>query len=1035
MEDARFVDNPLVTQSPGIRFYAGAPIRLSSGHLAGTLCVMDRVPRKLTASQREILSQLSIVVAKALETRSSDMFRFEQHRILQDILDGTGAGTWDWDMNSGQLQVNERWAEILGRSLKDLPPVTFDVWRSLVHPDDFPRTEEAVAAHLARRTARYDCEFRMKHHSGKWVWVHSSGQVKSWFPDGKPQRMFGTYLDITARKQAQLQLVESEGIQRKLYEATPAMLYSINAQGELLSVSNLFAQSLGYSREEMIGKKPTVFMTAASAEYALDTVFPKFLLTGSIRDVPYQWTRRNGEIMDTLVSAELERDAQGHPLRSLSAVTDVTERLKIGRELEAQRQHLANSEAHLRSVINNVPALIAYVDTNERYVYVNTQYRECFAPQRQDIHGCSVLEILGPDRYAVARPLIAQALRGHAQSYDWQPFPDVWQQINYQPTYDAQNNVTGYYVLGTDISERQRAESALRESEQSLARVLEGANQGYWDWNLQTNSFQVSARWETMLGYNSGEMEKDPASWSQLVHPDDLPRALTSIDRHVQGNSDKHEVELRVKTKDGAWKWILTSGRIVSRDAHGTPLMMSGTHTDISQIKAHEAELDRVANFDSLTRLPNRRLLSDRLKQSILRSDRSGKSTAICFLDLDGFKITNDQLGHAVGDQVLIGIAQQLSAVLRADDTLARLGGDEFVLLLSDIGTTEECTEILERVLEATRLPIHVSGHVIAISASIGVSLYPSDNADPDILLRHADMAMYMAKQAGKNRFQLFDTEIDRIAQRHRDFLDHLETALLRQEFVLFYQPQVDISSGQVIGSEALVRWQRPNFGLLAPSEFLPHLNGSHLETRFGEWVIATALRQMRDWKVLGLDLKVSVNISANHLLQHDFCARLGQTLSSYPDIDASRLELEVLETSAIGDMQYAVEVLHCCMKLGVSFALDDFGTGYSSLTYLRKLPVHTLKIDQSFVRDMLTDPDDLGIVRGIIELANVFGRQVVAEGVETVEHGSALHKLGCSRIQGYGIAKPMHADLFPAWCDSWLKTGWNGLVVAPGPH
>ena len=634
----------------------------------------------------------------------------------------------------------------------------------------------------------------------------------------------------------------------------------------------------------------------------------------------------------------------------------------------------------------------------------------------------------------MARPLIAQALRGHAQSYDWQPFPDVWQQINYQPTFDTQNKVTGYYVLGTDISERQRAESALRESEQSLARVLEGANQGYWDWNLQTNSFRVSSRWETMLGYNPGEMEKDPASWSQLVHPEDLPRALASIDRHVQGHSDKHEVELRVQTKDGAWKWILTSGRIVSSDAQGAPLMMSGTHTDISQIKAHEAELDRVANFDSLTHLPNRRLLSDRLKQSILRSDRSGKSTAICFLDLDGFKITNDQLGHAVGDQVLIGIAQQLSAVLRADDTLARLGGDEFVLLLSDIGTTEECTEILERVLEATRLPIHALGHVVAISASIGVSLYPSDNVDPDILLRHADMAMYLAKQAGKNRYQLFDTEIDRIAQSHRDFLDQMETALQSQEFVLFYQPQVDLSSGQVIGAEALVRWKRPTYGLLAPSEFLPHLNGSHLETRFGEWVIATALRQMRDWKVLGLDVKVSVNISANHLLQHDFCARLGQTLSSYPDIDASRLELEVLETAAIGDMHYAVEVLHSCMKLGVRFALDDFGTGYSSLTYLRKLPVHILKIDQSFVRDMLTDPDDLGIVRGIIELANIFGRQVVAEGVETVGHGAALHRLGCSRVQGYGIAKPMHADLFPAWCDSWLKTGWNGLVVTPAP-
>jgi diguanylate cyclase (GGDEF)-like protein/PAS domain S-box-containing protein len=861
--------------------------------------------------------------------------------------------------------------------------------------------------------------------------VHSSGQIKTWNPDGTAHRMFGTYLDISDRKQAQLQLIESERLQRQQYEATPAMLYSINAQGALLSVSNLFAEKLGYSREEMIGKKPTVFMSAASAQMALDTVFPKFLVTGSIRDVPYQWICQNGDTIDTLVSAELERGLDGLPLRSLSAVTDVTERLKISRELDDERQRLANSEAHLRSVINSVPAMIAYVDVNDRFVYVNRQYHERFAPDRQALIGCSVQEILGPQRYDVVSPRIAQALQGQAQNFDWQPFPDVWLLVNYLPTYDAQNRVDGYYILGTDITERQRTEAALRESEQRLARVLDGASQGYWDWNLQTNAFQVSARWETMLGYSPGELPIDPASWPQFVHPDDLPLALASIDRHVKGLSAKHEVEFRVKSKEGAWQWILTSGRIVSRDARGAPLMMSGTHTDISQLKAHEAELNRVANFDSLTRLPNRRLLSDRLKQSILHSDRSGKSTAICFLDLDGFKVTNDLLGHAAGDQVLIGVAEHLSAVLRADDTLARLGGDEFVLLLSEIGTAEECTQILERVLEATRLPIYVDGKVVVISASIGVSLYPSDNADPDILLRHADMAMYLAKQAGKNRYQMFDTEIDRVSQSRRDFLDQMDTAILSQEFVLHYQPQVDLRSGLVIGAEALARWQRPTYGLLAPSEFLPYLNGSHLEVRFGEWVIDAALQQLRDWKTQGLEVKVSVNISANHLLHADFSKRLGQTLARYPEIEASNLELEVLETAAIGDTQHAAEVLQACMKLGVRFALDDFGTGYSSLTYLRKLPVHTLKIDQSFVCDMLTDPDDLGIVRSIIELSSVFGRQVLAEGVETMAHGAALQALGCYCVQGYGIAKPMPAALFPAWCEEWPNAGWTGLLVA----
>ena len=814
----------------------------------------------------------------------------EQQRRLQDILDGTGAGTWDWDMQTGELQVNAQWAAILGRSLPDLSPVTYEVWKSLVHPDDYARTLAAVEEHRCGKTLRYECEFRMRHQKGHWIWVHSSGQIKSWNADGTPRKMFGTYLDVTERQLARQQLIDAESAQRRQYEATPAMLYSISAQGNFLAVSNQLAEWLGYAREAMLGQKPTLFMTPESARHALHTVFPEFLRSGAIRDVAYQFVRSNGEVMDVLVSAVLERDAQGRPLRSLSTVTDVTERLRMGRELEQERRQLANSEAHLRSVINNVPAMIAYVDASQHYVYVNRQYQVRFAPELPDLIGLRVQDVLGPALYAVARPHIEAVLLGQAQSYETQSFPGVWLHVNYLPHVGADGAVSGYYVLGTNIT----------------------------------------------------------------------------------------------------------------------------------QIKAHEAELDRVANFDSLTHLPNRRLLSDRLQQALLRSDRSGRATAICFLDLDGFKAINDQLGHAVGDQVLLGVAQHLGTVLRADDTLARLGGDEFVLLLSDLASTSECTQILERVLEACRRPVQVDGSTLSVSASIGVSLYPSDRSDPDILLRHADMAMYLAKQAGKNRYQLFDTEIDRMAQSHRDFLEQMELGLQHQEFVLHYQPQVCLMSGQVVGAEALARWQQPARGLVAPGEFLPHLNGSHLEARFGEWVIASALQQLRDWHALGLDLKVSVNISANHLLQADFCERLALALADYPDVAPAQLELEVLETAAIGDMQQAVDVLHACMGLGVRFALDDFGTGYSSLTYLRKLPVHTLKIDQSFVRDMLADPDDLGIVRGIIELANVFNRQVVAEGVETMEHGEALQRLGCRLAQGYGIGRPMPAASLPGWCVQW---------------
>ena len=818
--------------------------------------------------------------------------------------------------------------------------------------------------------------------------------------------------------------------------------------------------------------------------------------------------------------------------------------------LERTRQ-LHDSENHLRSIINNVPALIAYVDAEQHYVYVNNQYRERFAPTRTDITGCSVREILGEERYAFASPIISKVLQGEAQSYDWQPFPGIWQLISYQPKRTADGQIAGYFVLGTDITERRQTESALRASQQQLARVLEGTDQGYWDWNLQTNAFEVSARWESMLGFNPGEMRVDTDHWPEMVHPDDLPVAMASIQRHINGESSSHEAEIRCKTKDGDWRWILTRGSIVSRSDDGKPLMMSGTHTDISerkqfeqeqreatvvfqnsyegimvanaegiitkvnpafvritgyeesevagknprllssghhdahffdefwqslseqdfwrgevwnrrkngevfatlqsisvvrdakgqvshyisvftdisQLKAHENELNRVANYDSLTELPNRRLLSDRLNQSIIRASRSGKSTAVCFLDLDSFKEINDQHGHAFGDQMLVNIAERLKEVLRADDTLARLGGDEFVILLSDVTSPEECTLILDRILQTVRLPVEVNTLKLAVSASIGVSLYPADNADPDTLLRHADQAMYLAKQAGKNRYQMFDPEDDRMAQIHREFLMQLRRALKNHEFVLHYQPKVDLVSGEVIGAEALIRWQHPERGLLAPSEFLPHLHGSDLEHAFGEWVIETALSQMEIWLVDGMQIRISVNVSANHLLQADFSEQLGHALARHPSINPSDLELEVLETAAIGDMQQAVQILHRCKSLGVKFSLDDFGTGYSSLTYLRKLPVDTLKIDQSFVRDMLVDADDLGIVQGVIQLASTFHRQVIAEGVETLEHGRALLQMGCRFAQGYGIAKPMAPAQLSHWRLRWHESAaWENI-------
>jgi diguanylate cyclase (GGDEF)-like protein len=456
------------------------------------------------------------------------------------------------------------------------------------------------------------------------------------------------------------------------------------------------------------------------------------------------------------------------------------------------------------------------------------------------------------------------------------------------------------------------------------------------------------------------------------------------------------------------------------RDAAGEPQNYVALFTDITPMKEHQRQLEHIAHFDALTGLPNRVLLADRMQQALTQSQRRGLSVAVVYLDLDGFKAVNDQYGHGLGDDLLVALAHRMKGALRDGDTLARIGGDEFVAVLVDLDQVQDAEPVLDRLLHAAANPVLLGDSTLQVSASIGVTVYPQDGSEVDLLLRHADQAMYVAKQAGKNRFHLFDVAQDTAVKTQRESLEHIRRALERQEFVLHYQPKVNMKTGDVIGAEALIRWQHPERGLLAPAAFLPIIEDHPISVAVGEWVIATALEQMTQWKSQGLELTVSVNIAARQLQQDDFAQRLTGLLARYPAVAPGLLELEILETSALEDIGLVFQAILACQSLGVRFALDDFGTGYSSLTHLRHLPAEVIKIDQSFVRDMLEDVDDLAIVQGVIGLASAFHREVIAEGVETSAHGQRLLLLGCEMAQGYGIARPMPAAELPAWVTNW---------------
>jgi diguanylate cyclase (GGDEF)-like protein/PAS domain S-box-containing protein len=442
--------------------------------------------------------------------------------------------------------------------------------------------------------------------------------------------------------------------------------------------------------------------------------------------------------------------------------------------------------------------------------------------------------------------------------------------------------------------------------------------------------------------------------------------------------------------------------------------------SDITTMKVYQGQLEHVAHYDVLTDLPNRVLLADRLSHAMDQCQRRKQSLAVAFMDLDGFKEVNDNYGHNVGDELLIAVSQRMKAALREGDTLARIGGDEFIAVMVDLDNIEESTPILERLLQAASDPVTIGNDVMQVSASIGVTLYPQDGSDADQLIRHADQAMYGAKQAGKNRYRLFDTALANASKVQLESISDIRSALCSGEFMLFYQPKVNMRTGAVIGVEALIRWQHPVHGLVPPAEFLPVIEGQAISLELGEWVISGSLSQISQWQSMGVNLPISVNISGYQLQQDNFAIRIAALLAAHPDVNPNCLELEILETSALHDISKVSATMNACHKLGVHFALDDFGTGYSSLTHLRHLPVKFIKIDKSFVSDMLEDTDDCAIVEGVIGLAKAFRRDVIAEGVETIAHGLALLQLGCELAQGYGIARPMPGADIPQWVSHW---------------
>jgi diguanylate cyclase (GGDEF)-like protein/PAS domain S-box-containing protein len=565
--------------------------------------------------------------------------------------------------------------------------------------------------------------------------------------------------------------------------------------------------------------------------------------------------------------------------------------------------------------------------------------------------------------------------------------------------------------IGTQLSHK-KAQEALKESEERYALAARGSNDGLWDWNLSANVVHFSPRWKAMLGFQESEIGTSSGEWFERIHDADRERVKKEIANHQNGMTPHFESEHRVLHKDGSFRWMLSRG-VAVHDASGTTTRMAGSQTDITEGKVS----------DPLTGLPNRLLFIDRVGRLIKHTKRrKDQLFAVLFLDLDGFKMINDSMGHLIGDQLLLGVASRLEKCLRSSDTVARLGetftvarlgGDEFTVLLDDIKDPGDAKRAADRMMKALVAPFILGGKEVFTSVSIGIALSNSAYEQAEDILRDADTAMYRAKSLGKARYEVFDADMRAKVMARLQLETDLRHALERGEFRNFYQPIVALASGEIAGFEALLRWQHPTRGLLAPIEFIPVAEETGLIRELGWWNLREACRQISIWRASFMahpHLTISVNLSAKQFLQPNLVEDIRKLLDEL-QVPPEALKLEITESTVMADPSGAVEMLAKIKSLGIHLAIDDFGTGYSSLSYLHRFPLDTLKIDRSFISGMGDDGEGMEIARTIMPMANNLRLDVVAEGVETVQQFALLKKLHCKYGQGFYFSMPLSAE------------------------
>lgn len=672
------------------------------------------------------------------------------------------------------------------------------------------------------------------------------------------------------------------------------------------------------------------------------------------------------------------------------------------------------------SLVNSLPLCIYRIDLDGKLTFVNKELQSQLQLPKQQLLGKTAYDLYPDELAEKYRQDDANVIESEQMLHEVEKnINPATQSHDYvevikAPVWDDQGNVVGVQGAFWNVTDRIEQEHNLKQA----AAVFTYAKEAVLIANQDGYITDVNNAFSVITGYSKADIVNQVPRF--LISSKNIKKLFKDVLVFTRAHGFWHgELQLHHKFQSQSISVQCSISAVTSDKGEITSYVI--LLTDITKQKEYQKQLELIALYDPLTRLPNRLHLSEKLNRAMKQARESQCRLAVLYIDLDGFKEVNDRNGHHVGDQLLVDISSKMQSILGKQDTVARLGGDEFVVVLPDYDNREDKNVLLSNLLQSISMPIHSATGVIEVSGSLGMTFYPqAESVDADHLIRQADVAMYQAKMQGKNRYAVFDVQKEQEQKSSQMLMVQLHSALVGDEFRVVYQPKVNMVNGAVVGVEALLRWQHPSQGLLAPEEFMSAVAEGNLVVAIDHWVIEHVVGQLQDWRRIGLDFTLSINVSIKTLEEPDFSHWLASLLLKYPGVDASKIILEVLESSAVEDVDQISLVIRASKQLGVSFSLDDFGTGYSTLNFLKKLPADELKIDRTFVRDMLHDEDDLAIIKGVLGLALAFDKKVVAEGVESEEHGLALLKLGCEQAQGYVIAKPMSAQDLVLWVRSW---------------